>query len=160
MLNVDQSVGHLRFSSQILHSFPLHRSSELAGVGSRHAVLARVRDNRGDSTHRSTLLYGPKVNANARTPVSLVTSVRTCRLRDAPATKRIMPDRSKRATPSAPTSAPPASPTGFPSSSTVTAALPAGPGCITTLTSPAAHSSVMVGTVMIGPEASRFSRAS
>jgi hypothetical protein len=30
--------------------FPLHRSSELAGVGSGHAVLARLRDNRGDSS--------------------------------------------------------------------------------------------------------------
>jgi NhaP-type Na+/H+ or K+/H+ antiporter len=44
---------------------------------------------------------------------------------------------SKRATPSAPTSVPRVSPIGFPSSSTVTAARPDGPGCMTRFTSPA-----------------------
>jgi hypothetical protein len=50
--------------------------------------------------------YGPNVKENARTPGSFVTSVSTWCRRGAPATKRIMPDRSKCATPSAPTSAP------------------------------------------------------
>jgi hypothetical protein len=49
---------------------------------------------------------------------------------------RIIPERSKRATPSVPTSIPRVSPIGFPSSSTVTAARPDGPGCMTRFTSP------------------------
>jgi hypothetical protein len=92
---------------------------------------------------RGRARYGPNVNANARTPGSLVTRVSTCRMRAAPTTRRIMPDRSKRATPSAPTSAPRASLIGFPSSSTVTAALPAGPGCMTRFTSPAVNGSTI-----------------
>jgi hypothetical protein len=32
-----------------IHFLPLHKSIELAGVGSRNAVLSRPRDNRGDS---------------------------------------------------------------------------------------------------------------
>ena len=44
--------------------------------------------------------YGPNVKENARTPGSFVTSVSTWRRRAAPATRRIMPDRSKCATPS------------------------------------------------------------
>jgi hypothetical protein len=47
--NGNPPLDHRRLSSQILHSLPLHRSIELAGVGSRRAVLGRLRDNRGDS---------------------------------------------------------------------------------------------------------------
>ena len=41
-------------------ALPLHRSIEFAGVGSRHAVLARVRDNRGDSLSRTCSDHSPR----------------------------------------------------------------------------------------------------
>src|SRR3954469_8188281 len=67
--------------------------------------------------------YGPNVKENARTPGSFVISVSTWCRRGAPATNRIMPDRSKCATPSAPTSTPRPSPTGLPPSGPVAARL-------------------------------------
>ena len=109
-------------------------------VGSRN----RVDGGCSKCTLGLHFLYGPKVNANARTPGSLVTKVNTCCRRAAPATRRIMRGPSKRATPSEPTSAPRTSPTGLPSSSTVTAALPEGPGCMTRFTSPAVNGSTIL----------------
>jgi hypothetical protein len=49
LLNADQHFGHRRFSSQILPLVSLSQPNELAAVGSREAVLARLRDNPGDS---------------------------------------------------------------------------------------------------------------
>ena len=69
LLNADQHFGHHRFSSQILHSFPLQRSIELAGVGSQHAVLARRRDNRGDSFRGELAALSPGPATDQRSGV-------------------------------------------------------------------------------------------
>jgi hypothetical protein len=49
LLNVDQSLGHLCFSSQILPFQSLPQSSDLAAVGSGGPVERAHRDNFGDS---------------------------------------------------------------------------------------------------------------
>jgi hypothetical protein len=55
LLNVDQPLGHLRFSSQILLSSEHRRLNDLAAVGSGGRILGRHRDNRGDSYLTLTL---------------------------------------------------------------------------------------------------------
>jgi hypothetical protein len=49
LLNADQPVGHLRFSSQILAFQSLPRSTDLAAIGSRDLVWGAGRDNFRDS---------------------------------------------------------------------------------------------------------------
>jgi len=48
LLNAVQRLGHRRFSSEILALQSLPRSTDLAAVGPKSAVLARRRDNCGD----------------------------------------------------------------------------------------------------------------
>jgi len=56
LLNMRPPRNHLHFSSQICLLVTHPRSSELARVGSRDAVLARPRDNRGDNSPTRTHL--------------------------------------------------------------------------------------------------------
>jgi hypothetical protein len=52
LLIADQHFGHRRFSSQILSSQSLPRSSDLAAVGSEGLVLGADRDNFRDSSRQ------------------------------------------------------------------------------------------------------------
>ena len=84
-------------------------------------------------------VYGPKVNANARTPGSLVTSVSTCCRRAAPATRRIMrgPIEARDSVWADVCASDLAHRLSV--QQHLTAAVPDGPGCMTRFTSPAVN---------------------
>jgi hypothetical protein len=62
LLNVDQPLGHLRFSSQILLFLQLFRPDDLAAVGSGGPVLASHRDNFGDSRAACACPFMPNID--------------------------------------------------------------------------------------------------
>ena len=70
MLNADQSLGHRRFSSQILASQSLRRSRELAAVGSEGPVSGARRDNFRDN-FPSTVSRGCSALASRKIPMAL-----------------------------------------------------------------------------------------
>ena len=85
LLNVDQHFGHLCFSTQIVASQSLPRSSDVAAVGSGSPVLGARRDNSRDSADLWTALEdrsifcATKWRIMSRVPSGPLTSSRTLR---------------------------------------------------------------------------------